>query len=101
MPSGALSGGSLAALARAPGVWSHDPRSASRGSPAMPLCLRVRFAVGIDELSCVDVGVALRRAEPRVAEQFLNGAQIRAGFEQMRGERVPQGVRTDAVSRAA
>jgi hypothetical protein len=34
----------------------------------------------------VDVRVALRGAQPRVAEQLLDGAQVGAGFQQMRRE---------------
>jgi len=43
------------------------------------------------------VGVTLRRAQPRVAEQFLNRAQIGAGLEQMGRKRVAQRVRADAA----
>ena len=63
--------------------------------------LWVGLLVGLDQLRGVHVGVALRRAEARVAEQLLNGAQIRAPFQQMGGERMPQRVRADAESRAA
>jgi hypothetical protein len=38
----------------------------------------VRFSVHLDQLRGVHVRVALRRAQPCVAEEFLNGAQIRA-----------------------
>ena len=53
-----------------------------------PSGLRVGFAVGVQQLRGVHVGVALRRAEARVTKEFLDGAQIGAGFEQVRGERV-------------
>ena len=36
------------------------------------------------------VRIDLRRDEVRVAEQFLNAAQIRAGIQQVRGVTVPQ-----------
>ena len=42
-----------------------------------------------------DVRVDLRRGEVGVAEHHLDGAQVRAAFEQMRGEGVPQHVRTE------
>ena len=42
--------------------------------------------VGIDQLGGVDVRVALRRAEPRVAQQLLDDAQVSAALEQVRRE---------------
>ena len=42
-----------------------------------------------------DVRVNLRRADVRVPEQFLDHAQVRAALEQVRGEAVPQHVRSD------
>ncbi len=35
-----------------------------------------------------------------VSEQYLNGAQVRAGFEQVSRETVPQGVRVNAFGDA-
>ena len=40
-----------------------------------------------------DMGVDLRRADVSVAEEFLHRADVAAGLEQVRGERVPQSVR--------
>ena len=57
----------------------------------------MRFAVDIHKSADIQMGVSLRRAELRVAQQFLNHAQIGAGAEQMGRERVPQRVRTDAL----
>ena len=34
--------------------------------------------------------------EVAVAKQYLDGAQVRAGFEKVGGETMPQGVRMDA-----
>jgi hypothetical protein len=48
----------------------------------------------------VDVRVRLRRRQAAVPKQLLNTAQIRAGLEQMRCERMPQGVRTDVIKHA-
>ena len=42
-----------------------------------------------------DVGVDLRGGDVGVSEQFLEGAQIGARFEQMGGETVPEGVAAD------
>ena len=44
-----------------------------------------------------DVRVNLRRADARVAEQFLDHAQIRAVFQQMRRETMPQHMRCDVA----
>ena len=44
-----------------------------------------------------DVRVELGRAEVGVAEHLLHAAQVGAAFEQVRGERVPQQVRVDAL----
>ena len=57
------------------------------------------FAVDLEQLRRVDVRVALRRAEARVAEQLLNRAQVRAALQQVRRERVAQRVRADAQPR--
>ena len=46
-------------------------------------------------------GCSAGGAEPRVAEQFLDRAQVGAALEQVRGKRVPQRVRADAEARAA
>ena len=43
-----------------------------------------------------DVGIYLRRNQVRVAKQFLNAAQIRAGIQQMRGVAVSQFMRRQA-----
>ena len=61
----------------------------------------MRLAIDIHQAPHVQMGVALGRAELRVTEQFLDHPQVRAGAQQMGGERVPQGVRTDALRIAA
>ena len=48
----------------------------------------MRAAVDLDELRGIDVRVALRGAQARVAEQLLNGAQVGAAFQEVRRERV-------------
>src|SRR5206468_6526961 len=52
----------------------------------------MRFAIHVQQLRGVDVRVALRRAEARVAQELLNGAQIGAALQQMRRERMAQRV---------
>ena len=54
------------------------------------------LSVDVQQLRGVDVRVALGRAEARVAEEFLNRAQVGAALQQMRRERMPQRVRADA-----
>ena len=61
----------------------------------------MRLAVGVDQLRRVYVRVTLGRAQACVPQQFLYRPEIRAGFEQMRRERVTQPVGTDRAARAA
>ena len=65
------------------------------------LRLRVGLAVHVEQVLHVDLGVALGRGQRAVPEQFLDGPQVGAAFEQVRREGVPQRVRADAVARAA
>ena len=53
----------------------------------------MKFPVNFPQPVARDVRVDFRRADVRVAEQFLNHAQIRAMFQQMRREAVPQHMR--------
>src|SRR3989338_355073 len=80
-------------------------RTVSRQAPTVILLAldgsRVRFAVHIDQLRRVDVSVALRRAQARVTEQFLNRAQVGPTLEQVRRERMTECVWTDAQTGAA
>ena len=56
---------------------------------------RVELPVEFLQSFAIDVRVVLRRANIRVAEQFLHRAQIGAAGQEMRGETVPKGVRAD------
>ena len=69
--------------------------------PACPSRPRVTLPVHLEQLRGVDMRVALRGAEARMAEQFLDRPQVGAALQQMRGEGMPQGVRADAEPRAA
>jgi len=60
----------------------------------------MRLAVDRLQLSRVEVCVALGGIEPRMAQQFLNAAQIGAPLQQVRGEGMPQRVRTHPHPRA-
>src|SRR6266850_3462313 len=63
------------------------------GSPAKGVSgTRVGLAIGLQETLGGDVGVALRGGEGGVAEQLLDGAQVRPGVEEVRGEGMTQGV---------
>jgi hypothetical protein len=57
--------------------------------------------VHLEQLRCVHVRIALRGAEARVPEQFLNGAQVGAALKEVGGERMPERVRADAQACAA
>lgn len=48
----------------------------------------------------IKVRVNLGRGDTRMAEQFLDGAQVAAGFEEMRREGVSEYMRVDRKSRA-
>src|SRR5690606_18618958 len=74
-------------------------RSESNGSAAeMADSLGARMGPSIHAEQALPGGVRvdLRGGERRVPEQLLHREQIRAPFEQMRGERVPQRVRGQA-----
>ena len=53
----------------------------------------MRPLVGPGQLFQVQVGVALGGAQAGVAEEFLDGAEIHAPAQEVRGEAVPEGVR--------
>ena len=57
----------------------------------------MRLSVHVHQPPDVEVRVALGRAELRLAEQFLDRAEVGAGAEQVRGERVAKRVRADAL----
>jgi hypothetical protein len=48
-------------------------------------------------MACIDVRVALRCGEARVTQKFLNSTEIGTPLEQMGGEAVAKGVRTDLL----
>src|SRR5262245_50098733 len=64
-----------------------------RSGPSGP---RVRLLIRLLEPRARDVRVHLRAGERAVPEQLLDRAQVRAGIEQVAGERVPERVRRDA-----
>ena len=52
----------------------------------------MRLGVNLHQLGFVHRGIALRRGQRRVTQQFLNSPQIAAIRKQMGGEAVPQGM---------
>ena len=60
----------------------------------------MRLAIGVAQGGVGEVGVDLRRLEVGVAEQLLHDSQVGAALEQMRRERVTQGVRAGPLRRA-
>src|SRR3954451_4943530 len=56
----------------------------------------MRLLVHGDQLPVVEVRVLLRRRERDVAEELLDAAEVGAGIEEMRGERVAHRVRRSA-----
>src|SRR5205085_1072636 len=61
---------------------------------------RMSAFVDLQQMRLIDFGVALGRRERGVAEEFLDGAQVAAGAEQMGGEGVAQGMRRGAFGQA-
>ena len=61
------------------------------------LRFRVRLVVNLNQFLHRDVCINLRGREARVAEEFLYVAQVGAAVQEVRGERVAQGVRADVV----
>ena len=60
----------------------------------------MRLLVSAQEPLVIDFGIALRRGEIGVAEEFLNRAQIAAAGQQMRGETMTEGMRGGGVRQA-
>ena len=57
----------------------------------------MKFPVDVPEPVAGDVRIYLRRADVRVAQQFLYHPQVRAVLQQMRGKTVPQHVRRNVA----
>jgi hypothetical protein len=60
----------------------------------------MKSGVVFGEAPGLDGGVDLRRGKARVAEHFLDGAEIGAAAQQMGGEGMPQEVRLDGLRNA-
>src|SRR5262249_22767122 len=58
---------------------------------------RMGAAIDLEQVLSVDRGVDLRGRQRGVTEQFLDGAQIAAARQQVRGERMTQRMRRRAV----
>ena len=53
----------------------------------------MKFKMHVFQVPLIDVRVNLRRCDVRVAEHFLDDAQVRAVAQQMRGEAVAEQMR--------
>src|SRR5690242_18312269 len=60
----------------------------------------MRLLVNGDEALRIDGGVALRRRQAGMAQQLLDGAEVAAARQQMRGETVPERVRRRRIRQA-
>ena len=60
----------------------------------------MELSVDVAQPIACDVGIDFGGADVRVTEQFLDDAQVRAVFQQMRGEAVAQHVGRDIASDA-
>ena len=61
------------------------------------MCFGMRLIVDFHQAVNSDMGIFLCGREGRVAEQFLNGAQVRTPFQHVGGKSMPQGVRRDIL----
>src|SRR3954447_18520706 len=61
---------------------------------------RMRRTIGGQQSSSVDGGIQLRGRKRGVAEEFLDGAQIAAAAQKMRGEGMAQRMRRGRVRQA-
>ena len=84
---------------RGPGRPLRASLSRGRASIAVGTSPGMRLAINLEQLSRVQVGVALRRAQACVSKKLLNRAQVRPAPQEMRGKRVPQRVRAHAETR--
>ena len=82
--------------------FSPSQDSPTRGVSHLTPCvaLGVRRIVYLGEVLEIKVGVDLRGCYVRVAEQFLNAAQVLAGFQQVRGEGMAEHVGVDVDAEA-
>ena len=62
--------------------------------------LGVRLPIHVQQLRRVDVRVALRGAQARMAEQLLDRPKVGAALQQVRRKGVAQRMRADARARA-
>ena len=58
---------------------------------------RMKLRNHLPQIIAVKVGVNLSGDDRLVAEHFLHGPQTGPALDQVRGERVPEGVRTDVL----
>ena len=74
-------------------VWREDSLAEKAASGLQPVC----GAGDAEGPSVEDVGVDHRRPEVAVAEEHLDGADVRTALEQVGGEGVPEGVAGDPL----
>src|SRR4029450_2233221 len=60
----------------------------------------VGAGVSLEQVLAIDLGIALRGREAGMAEEFLDGAEIGAGAQQMRGEGMAQRMRRRRLGQA-
>ena len=61
---------------------------------------QIEGLAGLLQVAAAHVRVQRRRAQRAVSQDLLNREQIDPGFQQFRGERVPQGVSAEAAFQA-
>src|SRR5690348_14215712 len=81
--------------------WTTRTRRRPQGlRRSRPRRMRMRLRIGAEQGRGVDLRIALGGAERGVPEEFLDGAQVGAGAQQVRGERVAQRMRRGAGRQA-
>src|SRR2546423_4465655 len=76
------------------------PTTNGQRPTANELCPGMKLVIDLLQPRSRNVGVDLRRGDVRVAEHHLDGPQIGAVLQQMRGERMPQHVRRNVCADA-
>src|SRR4051812_19017080 len=97
-----VASGTVALLdAARPAAWSCPVATSHSGTPPSPVSTRpssgAGMRLGMDRTEPLDrhVRVDLGGREASVAQQLLDGAEVGAALEDVRGRRVPEAVRAD------
>lgn len=71
--------------------------SAEIGNGTGLFTARMKFVNHLAQVIAIKMGIYFRSGDGFMTEHFLNRPQVGAAFDQMRGERMPEGVRTNRL----